>query len=122
MPVTMTAFAIGAIAVIGLPPACGLISKWYLVLGTVQAHETLILLVLIGSTILNVAYFFPILYTAFFEKGKDGPSGIREAPLMMLVPLVATALISIAMGLFPELPFLRLAEMAVQSLMGGILP
>jgi len=120
MPVTMTTFAVGAIAVIGLPPACGLISKWYLVLGTIQAHETVLLLVLIGSTILNAAYFFPIIYTAFFEKAKDGPTGIREAPMMMLAPLVATALISIAMGLFPDMPFLRLAEMAVQSLMGVV--
>ncbi|MDN7024097.1 monovalent cation/H+ antiporter subunit D family protein [Methanoculleus sp. FWC-SCC1] len=120
MPVTMTAFAIGAIAVIGLPPACGLISKWYLVLGTVQAHEIALLLVLIGSTVLNVAYFFPILYTAFFEEPEGGAKGIREAPMMMLAPLVATALISIALGLYPDLPFLRLAEMAVQNLMGVV--
>ena len=66
MPITMGAFFIGSLSVVGLPPCGGFISKWYLVLGTLEADQILLLIVLLTSSLLNAAYFFPIVYKAFF--------------------------------------------------------
>ena len=109
MPWTMTAFFIASLSMIGVPPVAGFISKWYLALGSIEARNIPILIVLLSSTVLNAAYFLPIVYRAFFEKPDDDHSGdssgygheeIKEIP-MMAIPLVITAIISIAIGIYP---------------------
>ena len=117
LPWTMVAFFIGSLGMIGVPPTGGFISKWYLVMGSVDAREMVFLAVLLVSSVLNAAYFLPVTYTAFFEKEKAGPAGddpeavapddIREIPLVT-IPLVATAILSVVMGVFPGY-FLTLA-------------
>ncbi len=114
LPWTMAAFLIGSLGMIGVPPSGGFISKWYLVVGSVEARELVFLVVLLVSAVLNAAYFLPVSYTAFFEKEKDDPDmevaagDIREIPLIT-IPLVATALLSLAMGVYPHY-FLSLAR------------
>jgi multicomponent Na+:H+ antiporter subunit D len=119
MPVTMAAFFIGSLSIIGVPPCGGFISKWYLVLGSLEAHQTAILVVLLFSSLLNAAYFMPIVYKAFFCKPEEAMFGntVKEAPVFCVVPLVITALISIILLFYPQ-PFLELARMMVQSIMG----
>jgi multicomponent Na+:H+ antiporter subunit D len=97
MPVTMTCFLIGAISIIGLPPMGGSWSKWFLLLGTAQAHMFPLALVLIASSLLNIAYLMPVVVRAFFLPARTGsaqhaPEGLREAPLFCLLPTCATAL------------------------------
>ena len=117
LPWTMAAFFIGSLGMIGMPPTGGFISKWYLVVGSVEAQELFFLVVLLVSAVLNAAYFLPVSYTAFFEKEKDdrhmevAASDIREIPLVT-IPLVATALLSLAMGIYPNY-FLSLARAVV---------
>lgn len=120
MPVTMVAFLIGALSVIGLPPCGGFVSKWYLVLGTLQADQWLMLVVLLSSSLLNAAYFLPIAYRAFFCKEDESmfEDKVQEAPMWCVVPLVLTALGSIVLFFYPQ-PFFRLAKLAVQSMLGG---
>ena len=120
MPVTMIAFFIGSLSVIGLPPCGGFISKWYLVLGTLQADQMPMLIVLLGSSLLNAAYFLPIVYRAFFctEQEAMFTNTIQEAPIWCVAPLVLTAVGSIVLFFYPQ-PFLRLAGMAVASILGG---
>jgi len=114
MPVTMAAFFIGSLSVIGLPPTGGFFSKWYLVLGTLQADQWPMLIVLLASSMLNAAYFLPIVYKAFFctEEEAMFENSIEEAPLWCVVPLVATAVGSIILFFYPTL-FLNLAAMAM---------
>ncbi|MCZ6744802.1 MAG: proton-conducting transporter membrane subunit, partial [Alphaproteobacteria bacterium] len=122
LPWTMAAFFIGSLGMIGVPPSGGFISKWYLVMGSVDAKEMVFLAVLLVSSVLNAAYFLPVTYTAFFEKESAGPVGdgadavapddIREIPLVT-IPLMATAILSLVMGVFPGY-FLTLA--------GGVVP
>lgn len=120
LPLTMTAFFIGSLSVIGLPPCGGFISKWLLLVGTVQAGQYVMLAVLLVSSLLNAAYFLPIVYRAFFcsphESMFQGP--MQEAPTWCLVPPLLTAFFSILLFFYPQ-PFLRLARQAVQGILGG---
>ncbi len=95
MPVTMFAFFVGSLSVIGLPPLGGSWSKWYLALGAADAGQFIFAAVLIVSSLLNVAYLMPIVARAFFAAPASGPAGptpIREAPAFCVVPLCLTAL------------------------------
>ena len=114
MPVTMIAFFIGSLSVIGLPPGGGFISKWYLVLGTLQADNWPMLVVLLGSSLLNAAYFLPIVYRAFFCTPEENmfDNRVEEAPIWCVVPLVLTSLGSVGLFFYPQ-PFLRLAGMMI---------
>jgi multicomponent Na+:H+ antiporter subunit D len=114
MPVTMVAFLVGALSVIGLPPTGGFFSKWYLVLGTLQADQWPMLIVLLGSSFINAAYFLPIVYKAFFCTQEESmfANTIEEAPIWCVVPLVLTAIGSILLFFYPTL-FLNLAKIAI---------
>lgn len=103
MPFTFGAFAIASLSMIGAPPVAGFITKWNLLVGSVQAHQLGILLILIASTMLNAAYFAPITYKAFFGKrpANEPFTGIKEAPLAMLIPILIACLISVIIGIFP---------------------
>ncbi len=120
MPVTMAAFLVGALSVIGIPPCGGFISKWYLVLGTLDSGSLLMLSVLLLSSLLNAAYFLPIVYRAFFCRPEEAlfENERKEAPYWCLIPLVLTALGSIVLFFYPQ-PFFSLAEQAVAQIFRG---
>ena len=103
MPFTFGAFAIAALSMIGAPPVCGFVSKWYLLNGAMDAGSLGILVVLLASTVLNAAYFAPVVFDAFFGKPVPGePHHYQEAHPAMVVPLCATALISVVIGFYPD--------------------
>jgi multicomponent Na+:H+ antiporter subunit D len=102
MPFTFAAFGIASLSMIGAPPVAGFITKWNLLIGSVEAHQLGILLVLITSTILNAAYFAPITLRAFFGKPKEAYTGIKEAPLSMLIPILIACTLSVLVGIFPQ--------------------
>ena len=92
MPITMGAFLIGSLSVIGLPPFGGMWSKWFLALGTVEASQRFLLMVLMLSTLLNVAYLLPISIRAFFiPAASAAKTGLQEAPLPCLIALVLSS-------------------------------
>ena len=88
MPWTMGAFAIGSLSLIGLPPAVGFLSKWYILQGAMQQEHYFALFVIIVGTLLNAAYLLPILYSAFQH---DAPSKHGEAPRLMVAMTTSTA-------------------------------
>lgn len=104
MPWTFGAFAVASLSMIGAPPVAGFITKWNLLIGSVEAHQLGILLILIASTLLNAAYFAPITYKAFFGKRPAGEpfTGIKEAPLAMLIPILIACTVSVLIGIFPD--------------------
>jgi multicomponent Na+:H+ antiporter subunit D len=119
MPVTMMAFFFGALSIIGMPPCGGFLSKWYLVLGALEADKIAILVVLLFSSLLNAAYFMPVVYRAFFCPPEEAlfEARVQEAPLCCVVPLVITAVISIALLFYPQ-PFMQLAAMSAAKFTG----
>jgi multicomponent Na+:H+ antiporter subunit D len=104
MPVTMTAFAIGAFSLMGLPPCIGFVSKWYILRGALDAGLVLPPLVLVASTLLNAAYFMPIVYAAFFRAPPEGTQPHGEAPWPSVLALAATAAATVALFFLPEAP------------------
>jgi multicomponent Na+:H+ antiporter subunit D len=104
MPFTFGAFAVASLSMIGAPPVAGFVTKWYLLVGSMEANQIGILLILIASTVLNVAYFAPITYKAFFGKRPNGAAetGIKEAPLSMLIPILIAVTISVIIGIYPN--------------------
>jgi len=101
MPVTMAAFTIGALSMIGVPPTGGFVSKWYILAGAFQADNYLALATIILSTALNAAYFLPIVYAAWFHRGAT-PAGPEhgEAPLAVLLALTITAGLTLALFVY----------------------
>jgi multicomponent Na+:H+ antiporter subunit D len=114
MPITYVAFFLGSLSIIGMPPLGGFLSKWNLLVGAVQSQQMVLVAVLLGSSLLNAAYFFPIVYRGFFAPAPAGgaASGIREAPLFCLLPLSVTALCSLLLFFYPSV-FLQLVQRAL---------
>lgn len=121
MPLTLGAFALGALGMAGIPPLCGFISKWYLSLGAMEAEEVVFVFILMTSALLNVAYFFPIIYNGFFKKAPgEEPSRWAEASGWMVAPIWACALMSVVLGFNPDAfyRFHQIASLAVRNILG----
>jgi multicomponent Na+:H+ antiporter subunit D len=71
MPLTMLAFGVAAAGMAGIPLVAGFVSKWYLLIGSVSADQAVFAVVLLLSGVLNIAYFWPVFYQAFFEAEDD---------------------------------------------------
>ena len=111
MPWTMAAFTIGALSMIGLPPAAGFVSKWYLLSGAMVAEQWAIVAVLLASTLLNAGYFMPIVYRAFFRAPADQGHEHGEAPLPMVAALTVTATGTLLLFFFPDVPLALARQM-----------
>ncbi len=112
MPLTMLAFSIGALGMMGVPPTAGFVTKWYLGLGGLQAGQSWVVLVLVASSLLNAAYFLPLLYRAWFkplpagadESDIDTGRGL-ERPWSFVGPPLVTAAVSLLVGLLAASAF-----------------
>ncbi len=102
MPWTMTCFTIAAVSLIGLPPTAGFVSKWYLLDGAIHSAHYFAIGVWIVSTLLNIAYFAPIICRAFTPDSQINPYDSREAPFGMLIAMLLTTLAVLLLFLFPE--------------------
>lgn len=105
MPGAMMAFTIGALGMIGVPPLAGFVSKWYLGAGGLDAGQPAVIAILAGSSLLNAAYFLPILYRGWFlDPSADTPAKAHVG-WMLAFPPAATASLVVAAGLFASAPF-----------------
>jgi multicomponent Na+:H+ antiporter subunit D len=111
MPFTFGAFAIASLSMIGAPPVGGFVSKWYMLNGAMDAGSICIIVVLLTSTLLNAAYFAPVVYHAFFGKPPADDHGhhFKEAHPAMVVPLCVSAAISVIIGFYPDF-FMRFTQ------------
>ncbi len=111
MPITMAAFFIASLSIIGVPPAGGTWSKWFLLMGTMEAEQWILMAVLMISSLLNIAYLLPIPFRAFFP-GVETNSvnvGIKEAPLPSLIALCITTAACVVLFVYPQ-PLYELAK------------
>tara|TARA_Y100001934_G_scaffold280682_2_gene388035 strand:+ start:4012 stop:5484 length:1473 start_codon:yes stop_codon:yes gene_type:complete len=105
MPVTMLAFLIGALSIIGLPPLGGSWSKYLMILGAAQSEQYIFVVVLMVSTLLNIAYLIPPVVRSFFVlpgNTSEARPQINEAPAACLAAICITAAGSIALFFFVD--------------------
>ncbi len=114
MPITFGAFFVGSLSIIGLPPAGGAWSKWFLGLGTLEAGQLGLLAVLMLSSLLSLVYLLEVPLKAFFSEPEEPleHDGIHEAPLPSLLAMGVTALATVGLFLHPE-PIYRLLMLLV---------
>ena len=121
MPFTFGAFALASLSMIGAPPVAGFVTKWYLLNGAFDAGSVGIIIVLLVSTLLNAAYFAPVVYRASSANPPtdDAEHNSREAHPAMVIPLAITAAISVRHRPLPRLlhalrprrPVMKLAKL-----------
>lgn len=119
MPVTMTCLVIAALSVVGVPPTCGFFSKWYLVLGAIDARQWFFAFLLLASSLMVAVVFFKMAQTIFFTPAPSGAaahshsSGSHsshsheehghsrdEAPASMMVPIFIMVAGILLLGIF----------------------
>lgn len=109
MPFTAGALALVGIAMIGVPPACGFVSEWYICLGAIEADRTVFAIIMLLGSVLSTVYYLRIVNSLFFKLPNNNSSSaiaIDEAPLSMLMPIWILALSAVGLGLFNRLPVL----------------
>jgi len=104
MPWEFAAFTLATLSMAGLPPMAGFIAKWYLALGvgSGDASQWWILLLLIGASVLNLAYFLPVIIRAFWRPAEFDVPRVRPT---LRVPVVVTAALALLAGLWTVFPF-----------------
>ncbi|MGW8267970.1 MAG: monovalent cation/H+ antiporter subunit D family protein [Longimicrobiales bacterium] len=116
MPWTMAAFVIGGLSLIGVPGTVGFISKWYLVLGSVEAGLWLVAGVVLVGSLMALVYVWRVVEAAYFQEFV-GEFEVKEAPLSLLVPIWVLALASVYFGLNATLTT-NVATRAAEILLG----
>ena len=113
MPWTMAAFAIGSLSMIGIPPTVGFLSKWFILQGALDIQSWFAVTVIVISTLLNAAYFLPIVYVAFFRNSNTkNVCTYNEAPFPIVLAVSITALMTVMLFFFPEVP-LQLVKLLI---------
>ena len=123
MPFTMSAFVVGALSIIGVPPTCGFFSKWYLIQGALIARHWAFLVVLLFSSLVCMILFFRVIEIGYVFQASHGAhehgtnhSIIDEAPLSMLIPTIVIAIAIILIGLYNQAILSNIVAFAVPKL------
>jgi multicomponent Na+:H+ antiporter subunit D len=112
MPLTMGAFTVGSLSLIGIPPAAGFLSKWYIISAAAEGGQLLAIAVIVVSTLLNAAYFLPIVHAAFFRPPPAAEPAHGEAPAAILAAMVGSAALTLTLLFFADVPLRLAAELA----------
>ena len=117
MPVTLGVFTVGSLSMIGIPLFSGFVSKWQLLLGSLEKGNPVAILVLVAGSLLAAAYLLPVLRTAFFQRSEVSQDSSQEASYVQLMAMVFLAVLILLVGMFPG-ALLQLAEQAANTLLG----
>ena len=116
MPITMASFTLAALSMVGIPPTCGFVSKWYLALGALDSGAWIFVIIILLSSLLNAIYYLRVVNIAYFGVPR-GKIRMDEAPIMMLIPIVILAVGCLILGVGARLP-LTIVMPAAKALLG----
>ncbi|HSW10704.1 MAG TPA: proton-conducting transporter membrane subunit [Bacillota bacterium] len=117
MPLTMTAFTIGAMGMVGIPLTNGFVSKWYMVLGTLEAGQPAAAVVILLSSLLSALYYFPLVIAGWFGSPPAPEPAQPEGPPSMLWPVLGLGTACLILGVIPG-PAIRVLGAAARVLLG----
>lgn len=86
MPLTMGAFVIGGLSLVGVPLTVGFISKWYLVVAALEQQWWWLVVILIVGSLLALIYIWRVVEVAYLKPAPAGCATRNEAPLTLLIP------------------------------------
>ncbi len=117
MPWTFGAFTLGCLAIIGLPPTGGFLSKWLIVTAAIKSGMPILAGLILVSSLLKAWAFFPIIFRAFWADPPESEEHPKsDASWLMRGPLVLTACVSVLLFFFPNV-FIGLAEDFTRTLL-----
>ncbi len=116
MPLTMAAFVVAGISLIGVPMTAGFVSKWYLILAAIEQQQWLVIGVVLIGSLMAIIYIWRVVEVAYFQPF-TGPETVREAPLAMLAPTWALVAANLYFGINTELT-VGVAGQAAMQLLG----
>ncbi|MFQ5987985.1 MAG: proton-conducting transporter membrane subunit, partial [Dehalococcoidia bacterium] len=121
MPWTMAAFTVAALSMVGIPPTAGFFSKWYLILGGIDAGNWIFVVIILVSSLLSAVYFFRVLENAYTASANsEGPvAASSDPPCGMLLPILVLAAGILILGLLNVVIVKRVLELVVAPLHGG---
>lgn len=120
MPVTMAAFVVAGLSLVGVPGTVGFVSKWYLALAAIENGWWWLAFLIVASSFLAIVYIGRVVEMAWFRAPPEDKSGAGEAPLSMLVPTWILAAACVVFGLDADLTA-GLAARAAEVLYAGLL-
>jgi len=122
MPVTATLFAVGALAISGVPPFNGFASKWMIYVAGIEAGQPVFTIIALITSALTLAYFLKALNSIFLGQRPKHLSDVKETPLPMMFPIMLLAVLCVVFGVLPQLgiDIVRPAQEAVMNSGGYI--
>jgi len=100
MPLSCFTFILASLAMVGMPPGGGFVTKWYLILAALDAGKYLFVAVIFFSTLLMIVYFWRVIEIMYIMVGEEGSKAkVDEAPMSMLIPGLIFALLSFGIGI-----------------------
>ncbi|MCH7544214.1 MAG: monovalent cation/H+ antiporter subunit D family protein [Proteobacteria bacterium] len=117
MPLTMAAFVIGGLSLIGIPLTVGFISKWYLIQGAIEAGWWPVAILIVATSLLAVLYIWRVIEVAYLQPAPEGRV-VTEAPRSMLIPMWVLIVANIYFGIDASLTT-SVAGTAARALIGG---
>jgi len=118
MPLTMAAFVLAGLSLVGVPLTVGFVSKWYLVVASIEKEYWIVVALILFSSLLAVIYFWKVVEVAYFTPREDGAAQVTEAPAVMLIPMWILVGANIFFGINTDLTVTS-AMSAAQALIGG---
>lgn len=119
MPLTMAAFVLAGLGIIGVPGTAGFISKWYLGVGAVEYGWWLVAFLIVASSVISVIYIGRVVEAAYFQPVSEASERAKEAPLTMLATIFAFTALTVYLGIDTTWSG-QLAEQAGAALVGGL--
>ena len=103
MPYSCLALILAALAMIGMPPGAGFITKWYLILAALDAGKYIFVAVIFFSTLLMIVYFWRVIEIMYIKTSKEADAvvapALNEMPLSMLMPCLSLGILSFVIGI-----------------------
>ncbi len=120
MPLMMAAFTVAALSMVGIPPTAGFFSKWYLILGSIDAGNWVFVVVILASSLLTAVYFFRVIEKVYAHappsSSKADENRITEPPARILVPILFLAASVLILGLINAVIVTQVLELIVAPL------